>query len=507
MLYDAYGRPLPDVSPALPPAGVATIADMFDRDARDISGGITPEDLGRIMRLANSGDIADQARLAVELPEKNPEIFHAVSTRRSALTGCEYEVQPGDDTPAAKKAAEAFAAELENAGSGTAKLMTFAGLREHLSGALLPGFAAAEIVWKPGGGLAGFRALDPWHFSFRLGADEPRFLTRDQPMGIELQPAKFLLHYMLPHASDPARGGLVRPLGWLHCFYNLNFKDLLTYIERYGMPFLLAKVDEATWQTEKNKLVRMIRDFGSAGGGVVSKSTEFEMQTSANTSGFVYFRLLEFLGLSITKVVLGQSASSGDASGLSGGDAQSKVRQDLLAADGVKLDASIYDQLARPWTLFNYGPDVAVPLVKTMTEGSEDLLQQAQIIAALNQSGLQVDAKEASDKFGLTLTRVETPPSFGQPFAAFSPPIRESDSDRSVTTRPTVGQKKTASPVVELSDDELDAELERINRLEIGDFKVEILADQIEREMLTGYAAGAVAADQKLAKKRKGGTS
>lgn len=489
MLYDALGRPLPEIKPTPPRAGIAAVPDIFDRQERDISGGITPEDVGRIMRLANSGDIADQARLAVELPEKNPEIFHAVSTRRSSLTGCSYEVQPGDDTPAAKKAAEAFAAELENAGSGSAKLMTFAGLREHLSGALLPGFAAAEIVWKPGGGLAGFRALDPWHFSFRLGADEPRFLTRDQPLGIELQPAKFLLHYMLPHSSDPARGGLVRPLAWLHCFFNLNFKDLLTYIERYGMPFLLAKVDEATWQTEKNKLVRLIRDFGSAGGGVVSKSTDFEMQTSANTSGFVYFRLLEFLGLSITKVVLGQSASSGDSSGLSKGDAQSQVRQDLLAADGVKLDASIYDQLARPWTLFNFGPDVAVPLVKTMTEADEDLLQQAQIVAALNQAGLQVEAEYASKKFGMPLTRVATPAPYGQPFAA--------------VTRPTVGQKKTPGPVVELSDDELDAELKRIAKLEIGDFDVQGLADEIEREMLTGYVTGAVAADQQLAKKAK----
>lgn len=65
-----------------------------------------------------------------------------------------------------------------------------------------------------------------------------------------LEPDKFVYLATRENGSDPARGGLVRPLAWLHCFLNVNIKDLLSFIESYAMPGDLAKVSDSAFESE-----------------------------------------------------------------------------------------------------------------------------------------------------------------------------------------------------------------------------------------------------------------
>lgn len=162
-------------------------------------------------------------------------------------------------------------------------------------------------------------------------------------------------------SADPCRGGLIRPLGWLYCFTSFNLKDLLTFIERYGQPFLLVKAASALTDIERNKLAKMIRSFGSAGGGLVSGNADASFLSAPNTTGDIYFNFLRFCGDMITKNLLGQTASSGDASGWSKGSAQAQVRQDLLEADCRGLEETISTQLIAHWQRFN-APQLTSPL-------------------------------------------------------------------------------------------------------------------------------------------------
>ena len=128
------------------------------------------------------------------------------------------------------------------------------------------------------------------------------------------------------------------------------------------MPFLIAKVDSSAFEKEKNLVKRLIRNFGTSGGGIFTKNVELQLLECKN-NGEVYFRLLEYLEAAVNKVILGQTASSGDSSGLSKGDAQSKVRQDILESDCRIIQHVINAQLLKPWTLYNYGPEDVVALI------------------------------------------------------------------------------------------------------------------------------------------------
>ena len=389
----------------MPAPGRWTAATPGERSRWLQTSEYTPVNVSRILEAANEGDIADLAVAAREIQERNWEVILAMQVRKSALTGLDWGVEPGDDNPASKDAAKAFEAALKESGSEPG-LASFHELVDHLMDAVIAPLSAAEIIWGAGGSLAGFRPVGAWHFTFR-NSEVPLLVTDDERTGVPLPPAKFIVH---THGStgDPARAGLIRTLIWLHVFQNYPVKDLVSFVERYGMPFVVAKVDRNAWENERGVMRNLIRSFGPNGGGVFTKSTELELLQASNSGGEVYFKLLEYTSKAITKVILGQLASSSESGGLSGGDAQSRVRGDLLEADARAIESTIRAQLAVPWTRFNFGSEAAVPVLKFRNSAQEDRAVFAGIVETLHRAGLDADPAEISARFGLSLTRATT---------------------------------------------------------------------------------------------------
>jgi len=390
------------VQEGVPAPGRWTAAEPGDRSRWLQASEYTPANVSRILEAANEGDISELAVAAREIQERNWEVIMAMQVRKSALTGLDWRIEPGDGRPASKDAAEAFGAALKAAG-GEPGLASFHELTDCLMDAVVAPLAAAEIVWSAGGSLAGFRPVGAWYFTFR-GSETPLLTTADEPQGIPLPPAKFIVH---THggAGDPARAGLIRTLIWLHVFQNYPVKDLVSFVERYGMPFVVAKVDRNAWENERGVMKNLIRSFGPNGGGVFTKSTELELLQASNSGGDVYFKLLEYTSKAITKVILGQLASSSESSGLSGGDAQSRVRSDLLEADARAIESTIREQLATPWTKFNFGDAAAVPVLRFRNAAHDNGAVFAGIVESLHRAGLDADPEEMSARFGISLTR------------------------------------------------------------------------------------------------------
>jgi phage gp29-like protein len=376
---------------------------------RYAGGGIcTPEHLTACIAAANSGDIESLCLVGRDIMERNWDIAGAMEQRIDALTGCQWSVQPGEDRPASKLAAEKFSEALQNAGKLN-EYDTFYDFCSHAMSAVVMPFAPAAIVWGEGGTLEGFQNLDPWNFTLQNGFT-PRLITSEFPTGMpeELQRNGFIFH-ALHKRSDPVRQGHIRALAWLHVFQNWPIKDLMSFIERFGMPFVVAKVDQNAWDNERSVLHQLIRNFGPSGGGVFTKSTELELLQAANTGGDnVYFRALEFARNAIYTLIVGQLASSSDSSGMSNGDAQTAVRQDILESDARALESTILAQIAAPWTRFQFGDRAAPPELKFAVEPPENLGEFATVVNTLSQAGFKADAAELSERFGIKL-RYEPP--------------------------------------------------------------------------------------------------
>lgn len=445
-----------------------------DRSRYTDPGGYTPDRVDALMRAASTGDTTDLCLASREIRSRNWDILHALQTRTAALSGSEWTVEPGDDTPAAKAAADALERELREAGEKGDG--TFADLVAWLQLAVVDPFSAAEIIWSPTGGIEGFRSIGAWHFTLRDGFT-PKLITEDAPSGMELPPDKVIIHRR-GGESDPASGGLIRCLAWLHVFQNYPVKDLMSFVERYGMPFVVAKVDNSTFEQERWTLRNLIRSFGPNGGGIINRSTELELLQAANTGGDVYFKLLDYTGQAITKVLLGQLASSSDATGMSNGDAQSSVRQDLLDSDARAMESTLRSCLIAPWMRFRTADAVPAPRIHFCTERPEDIQALAQTLSTLAAAGLEAaDIDEVSARIGVKLQRKPVQEqSFG-----FTPAMTSNSISLGAESTPSSLPEAleewlgpAAAAVSELDDDDLTdkefaAKLKRCGELRFGD--------------------------------------
>ncbi len=296
----------------------------------------------------------------------------------------------------------------------------------------------------------------------------PRLVCAEYPCGMPEEEAKnrFVFH-QFRRKADPARSGKIRVLAWLHCFQNWPIKDLFSFIERFGMPFVIAKVDQNTWDNERQALHSLIRNFGPNGGGVFTKATELQLLNASNTGGDnVYFRALEFTHNAIYTLLVGQLASSGDSSGMSNGDAQSAVRQDILEADARAVESTVRAQIAAPWTAFHFN-GAAVPRLHFKVEPTEDLAGFATVINTLSQAGFKADEAELSERFGLKL-RYEAPAQPGMTFAdaqtmsAVTKEKKDDEPDLNEALEKWLGPMiEPLSGAAELSDEELDAQIRK----------------------------------------------
>jgi phage gp29-like protein len=348
---------------------------------------------------------------------------------------------------------------MEDENEDGAEMLGVDGLIEVLMGALLPGYAVVEKCWSGGGDLAGFSAIPQSAVIFRDG--RPMIVVDGEAQGVPVDRRRYIWHRGVRRGADAARGGLVRPLAWLFCFANVGVKDLVSFVERHGMPFIVGKVDDGGVRQERDAVKRLIRNFGPSGGGVFSRNVEVQLM-ECSSQGDVYFRLLSYIDDAVTKLLLGQTASSGESAGLSKGDAQSKVRQDILEADCRRVADCIQRQVVAQWMRYN-APALLCPRFMLEYEAPEDKTALAQTVNTLSQAGFQADADEMSKRFGMKLTYKE-PQNAGNGFAPMpmggeqkTPPTRENEGSAD-------GFLERLDAMLDMSDEEFAAAVEAEER-------------------------------------------
>lgn len=415
MLYDMHGNVIPDLVLAPPAAGRAVEVQVTDRQTiAEQTPGLTPADVTRILDAANQGDVRLQAKLAQEIEEKDWDIAQALQTRRLAVQRVAVTVEPADDTPAARALADDVDGVLQAAGND--ELLGLNGLLAALLTALVPGYAVCETVWQPGGaGIVGWQAVPQEHFTL-IGSRHLRLVTQEQPQGMDLPRHKFVVHRSCPRGGALHRAGLIRPLAWLYAFKRANTAFVLRYLEKYGMPFLLAQLDDHAWATERGKVASLVQNFGYDGGAVLTKAVDVKLLEGGTGNAGQYLEFQSYLAAAIAKVVLGQTSTSDSTdSNRSTAAVHNEVRTDLRDADCESLAETLAQQVIHPLVTFLRGPAALAiaPRLQFATVPEEDRAAQASVLQTLKNAGLEVaDATEASERFGWKLTKAVVVPGF-----------------------------------------------------------------------------------------------
>lgn len=367
-----------------------------------ISNSMTPQDLAGILQQAADGYSSDQARLIKEIQEKEPVIAAHLATRKLSITSKGWNITSVDHPE--------IADELEL----MLKSAELSSIISHLADYIITGYSMAVIDWAEGGrAINGFVPVAPEAIEYDLAGNRALIQTNGMKTPVaNFHPNQFLYCASNSKPGIPARNGLGRVLVWMYLFKHSGIAGYARYVEKFGIPFMLATLPQSQW-AQRNTVLNSLKLMGRDGIGAIPEGTKLESLTSANSgSTEAQEKFIRYCDEIITVTILGQLASSAKASGFSSGQAQENVRQDLLASDCQTIISTVQKQIIEPIIEMKYGLKNTDVQFYIDFEQPEDLTEKAKQWLILTQiTGKPIDASMVEEEFGVKFSKeaVEKP--------------------------------------------------------------------------------------------------
>ncbi|WP_336801997.1 DUF935 domain-containing protein [Kaistia sp. MMO-174] len=392
-LLDQFGRPM---KPAVLREEISGPSLTGIRRHYDevVASGLTPGKLASILREAVEGDADAYLTLAEEMEERDLHYRSQIALRKGVLLGLEPQVEAATD--------EARDQEIAEAVRDLIGRPQFSEMIEDLVDGLGKGYSVAEMIWdttstpwEPGT----YKWRDPRWFLFdKVDRTTLRMKEDGAFNGVDLPPAKFIVHIPKLKSGIPIRGGLARLAAWAFMLKSYTLRDWAEFAEVYGKPYRVGKYGPGASEDDKAVLLRAIRDIAADAGAMIPDSMMIEFIEASNRGEPVFGSLAEYLDKQVSKGVLGQTMSSDDGASRAQAEVHNGVRMDIAKMDGRQLGRTISRQLVIPFVLLNYGPQKIYPEVTFPVPEPEDLKALTDNLAKLVPMGLRVGTSVIRDK-------------------------------------------------------------------------------------------------------------
>lgn len=398
---EASYHPETDTGKQRPVRAVVAVGDIYDKYSTHPSNGLTPRRLAQIFREAEEGDVMRQMELFEEMEEKDPHLFAQLQTRKLAVTGLDWTIQPAGKSEFDKQVADFVEDQLK-------QIPKLQEVMLDILDAIGKGISVSEIEWDVDASghnvITGIEWVHPKKLFWDYETDEMKICTREFPEGISLPENKFIVYRYKAKSGHPSRAGILRILAWMYLFKNYTLKDWVAFCEVYGMPLRLGKYNQAASEDDKAMLAEAIINLGTDAAGIIPDTAQIEfIESNKVSSAEIYERLSRYCDEQISKAILGQTLTSDSGGGsYAQGKVHAEVRHDLTLADAGSLDETIRECIIRPLVLFNFGPDVACPIIQHDCKDPEDLKDTVEIYKTLVcEMGLPIPEQHVYKKFSI----------------------------------------------------------------------------------------------------------
>lgn len=310
---------------------------------------------------------------------------HATSVleeRKLAVTSYAWNVTPGDDSAAAKAAADLVKRVIDSIGMDKLTL--------DLLDAILKGIAVVELMYEVKGNeilVTGFIPRPTRRFQFDKNL-QLRLLTQKSPMEGELvPPRKFLVHTVGGRDGNPYGFGLCsKLLGWVRYKREIN-RLWAEYNERTSKGTWVLKLTGNCSPAELQTAQQVVDDAAQSGTVVLTENMDLKLIEPSGNSSESFMEQLKFANDEISKCSLGKTKSDIASQGKAGlSTAHTGAHLERVRADADALSVTLGQQLARWLTELNFGPDVAPPQVYRQVGDNEAFMEQVKrdhLVAAL----------------------------------------------------------------------------------------------------------------------------
>lgn len=393
-------NPVTDTGIKRPVTVRVAVGDANDKFSEYPSNGLTPRRLARIFRDADEGNVRAQMELFEEMEEKDTHLFSQMQTRKLAVTGLDWEVQPFSENETDKEISDFIDGQLKG-------IENFDEVLIDMLDAIGKGISIMELAWTVENGRNVIGDIEYVHSKklvWDSTTDRMKVCTKEYPSGVELPENKFVIHKYKAKSGHASRAGIMRVVSWMYLFKNYDIKDWVSFCEVFGMPLRLGKYDVSASEDDKKQLMEAVISLGTDAAGIVPSSTMIEfIESQKTTSVEIYEKLARYCDEQMSKAILGQTLTS-DSGG--GSYAQSKthdeVRHDLTVADAKALAVTIRRDIIRPLVAFNYGTDANIPFFGFDCHEVEDQKEAVEIYKSLVcDMGLEIPKSHIYKKFNI----------------------------------------------------------------------------------------------------------
>lgn len=365
---------------------------------------LTPEKLYRILEAAEQGYLLPQSDLFTDMEEKDAHIFSEMSKRKRVLLTLDWDVQPPRDASSSEKKLASWVRECIQ------DMTFFEDVILDCLDAIGHGFSAQEITWTRIEGMwlpqAINRRPQRWFMTPWNDRDDIR-LRGVEVMGEPLWEFGWILHKHRAKSGYIARSGLHRILVWPYLFKNYGVRDLMEFLEIYGIPLRIGKYASGSTQEEKDALLRAVVGIGHNAAGIIPQEMQIEFKEAASSSGQnPHLTMIEYMERSQSKAILGGTLTSqadGKSSTHALGNVHNEVRHDLMTSDARQLEATLTRALIYPIVALNKGvTDVRrLPRLSFETREAEDMKLYSDSLPKLVAMGLPIPVDWAREKLSI----------------------------------------------------------------------------------------------------------
>ena len=397
-LLDQYGRPVNRAVLTEEIAG-ATVGGVRSPTTGYPADGLTPARLGNILKEADAGDPIRYLELAETIEERDPHYLGVLGTRRRAVSQIEITVKAGDDSAEAEADAKMVREWID---------------RDELTDEIFDildcigkGFSQTEIMWDTSEGqwMPGrLEWRDPRWFRFDRHDLKTPLMLDDHGAELPLPPFKFITAMIRAKSGLPLRSGLARVAMWGYLFKKFTERDWAIFTQTYGHPLRLGKFQPGASDEDKRTLLRAVTNIAGDMAGIIPETMMIEFIEAANVGAAhaLYKERCDWLDQQISKLVLGQTATTDAVTGgLGSGKEHREVQESIERADAAALAAILNRDLIRPWMQLNGGPRQVYPRLIIKRPEQEDLKAFSDAIGPLIDRGLEVEQATIFGKFGL----------------------------------------------------------------------------------------------------------
>lgn len=287
--------------------------------------------------------------------------------------------------------------------------------------AIMMGFCVCEILWDTT--VTPWRQyLKPWSARYIIYRwDIRRFvaLTMDGQVVIEPGDGKWFVH---------APYGMYR--GWIHAtlraiadlwlIKKLAWRDWARFNERHGLPIIKALVPAAGDAAQKEAFVAGLSTMGQEAVVMLPQNVDesgynLELLEARDRAYDTFGRTIEAVDRSIILAIKSQNLTTEVSEGSFAAARQhGGTEQVTLEFDNTTFSYDLYEQVARPFALFNFGDAEAATRTTWDVEPIEDDIAKATVlstvasaITALRTAGVKVNPEKLAKRYGVIFEDVE----------------------------------------------------------------------------------------------------